>query len=161
MSHQDSKAAGVRLNGECLKRSLRWLLKDVSWSSVKFREDCSWSPMWLASAALLWAWSDEWTLVDRFQTARSIIGHIFSLQHELGGTYQAFLKMLRRWTGGLVALIQTALRQRMQGLADCWEVCGFVMFGADGSRVDLPRTRSHEQAYGSDQKYCNIRIDKK
>lgn len=150
MSHQDSKVVAVRLNGECLKASLRWLLGGVSWSSVKFRKDCTWTPMLLSAASLLWAWSDESTLGDRFQTARSIIAHIFCVQQELAGTYQAFLKMLQRWTVGMVAVLQTALRERMQErLPDCWEVAGFVMFGVDGSRAELPRTRSHENAYSA------------
>jgi len=147
MSHQDSK---VSLNADCLKEALRWLLAGIRWSTVKFRADCTYTPRLLASTAMLWAWSDEPTLVDRFQAVRRIIQFLFSLQQELAGTYQAFIKLLRRWTPQLVAVVQTALRQRMhQALPDCWEVCGFVMFGVDGSRLELPRTRSHEAAYSA------------
>ena len=69
------------------------------------------------------------------------------------GSYQAFTKMLRKWTGVLVVVIRTALRRRMeQALATGWRVGGFVMFAVDGSRIDLPRTLLHEQAYAASRK---------
>lgn len=147
MSHQDLEVA---LKGDCLKQAIRWLLAGISWSSVKFRDDCTYTPQLLACTAMLWAWSNEPTLVDRFQATRSIIKFLFPLQRELAGSYQAFMKLLHRWTAVLIALVQEALRQRMQRTLDgCWEVDGFVMFGVDGSRIELPRTRSHEAAYSA------------
>jgi IS4 transposase len=71
-------------------------------------------------------------------------------QQQLAETYQAFTKVLRRWTDRLVAALQVALHQRMaQTLPQYWQVSGFIVFGIDGSRIELPRTRSHEQAYSS------------
>ena len=147
MSHQDLEDS---IKGDCLKEALRWLLAGISWSSVKFRDDCSYTPRLLACTAMLWAWSNEPTLGDRFKATRSIIEFLFSLQHRLAGSYQSFIKLLHRWTGTLVALVQVALQQRMQqSLGSRWEVCGFVVFGVDGSRIELPRTRSHEAAYSA------------
>jgi hypothetical protein len=147
MSHQDLE---VLLKGDCLKQALRWLLAGISWSSVKFRDDCSYTPRLLACTAMLWAWSNEPTLADRFEATRSIIEFLFSVQHKLAGSYQAFIKLLKRWTAALMTLVQAALRQRMQeALGSRWKVCGFVMFGVDGSRIELPRTRSHEAAYSA------------
>jgi len=147
MSHQDLE---VSLNGDCLKESLRWLLAGIPWSTVRFRDDCTYTPRLLTCTAMLWAWSAEPTLVDRFEAVRSIIEFVFSLQHKLAGSYQAFIKLLRRWTVPLVALVQTALRQRMQqALGNYWEIYGYAMFGVDGSRLELPRTRSHEAAYSA------------
>jgi IS4 transposase len=71
-------------------------------------------------------------------------------QQQLAGTYQAFTKILRRWTDELVSILQRALHERMtETLPQYWQVAGFILFGIDGSRVELPRTRSHEQAYSS------------
>ncbi|MCC7474333.1 MAG: transposase [Pirellulales bacterium] len=71
-------------------------------------------------------------------------------QQQLAKTYQAFTKILRRWTDELVPLLQVALHERMQqALPHHWRVGGFILFGVDGSRVELPRTRSHEQAYST------------
>jgi hypothetical protein len=96
----------------------------------------------------MWAWCDEATLRERFETARKIVQRLFVLQQQPAGSYQAFTKLLRRWTSPLAAILQTALRQRMQtSLASRWLLHGFAVFGSDGSRIELPRTRSNEQAY--------------
>lgn len=153
MSHQDSKDSSERLNAEYLRLALQWLLVGAGWSVVGFRADCTWTPQLLSSTALLWAWSDEGTLVERFQTARKIALFLFPPSSDPAGSYQAFTKLLRKWTGALVVVIRTALRRRMeQTLAACWQVGGFVMFGVDGSRVDLPRTVAHEKAYAASRK---------
>lgn len=147
MSHRDSS---VRLNLICLRQCLRWLLAGVPWSTMRFRADCRWTPSTLASAGLLWAWSDELTLGERFRSVRKITMQLTQEQQQLAQSYQAFLKMLRRWTDDLVLLLVLALRERMQGtLSPHWRVSGWVMFGVDGSRLELPRTRSHEQAYST------------
>jgi len=95
MSHRDSH---VRLNAVCLRQCFRWLLAGVRWSTITFRKDCSWTPKTLASAALLWAWSDELTLGERFFSVRKITMHVTSQQQQLAKTYQAFTKILKRWT---------------------------------------------------------------
>lgn len=146
MSHRDT----VRLNVVCLQQCLRWLLGGVDGSTIVFREDCRWTPKSLAAGALLWAWSDELTLGERFRSVRKIMLWLGGEQQQLAKTYQAFTKMLRRWTGELVGLLTRALRERMQTtLRQHWQVGGWVMFGVDGSRIDLPRTRSHEQAFST------------
>jgi hypothetical protein len=148
MSHQDQDGRKVRFNYQYLRRALDWLLRTAVFSSLTFRDDCTWTGPSLAAAALLWAWSDEATLGDRFQTARKIVQCLFTLQQEPAGSYQAFVKLLRKWTGSFVTILQTALRQRMQtSLASRWLLHGFAVFGGDGSRVELPRTRSNEAAY--------------
>jgi hypothetical protein len=147
MSHRDSD---VRLNVGCLQQCLCWLLSGIDWSCIAFRTDCRWTPQSLATGALLWAWSDEQTLTERFRTVRKITICLLGGQQQLAKTYQAFTKILRRWTDELVALLQAALRERMQQtLPRYWQVGGFTLFGIDGSRIELPRTRSHEQAYSS------------
>lgn len=147
MSHRDSH---VRLNVVCLRQCVRWLLGGIDWSKIAFRSDCRWTPQSLATGALLWAWSDEQTLTERFRTVRRITICLLGGQQQLAKTYQAFTKILRRWTDELVLMLQAALRQRMQQvLPCCWHVSGFILFGIDGSRIELPRTRSHEQAYSS------------
>lgn len=147
MSHRDSR---VRLNQVCLQQCLGWLLGGVDWSSISFRADCSWTPQTLAAGALLWAWSGEETLTERFRTMRRIAICLAGGQQQLAETYQAFTKVLRRWTDQLVAALQVALHHRMAvALPQYWQVSGFILFGIDGSRIELPRTRSHEQAYSS------------
>lgn len=148
MPHQDLKAVAQGIKGDCLSRSLQQLLGEVDWAQIRFRDDCTWTPPRLSAVALLWVWSDELTLGERFRTARKIIMFLFAWQQQLAGSYQAFLKMLVRWTANLVLAIQLSLRLRMpQHLPAVWEVYGFIMFGVDGSRADTPRTRSNEEAF--------------
>jgi len=99
MSHQDKVVGKVRYNAEFLKQALHCLLGSVDWSGIQFRKDCTWLPLTLVATALMWAWSDEGTLGDRFFAARRIIEHLYRPQQELAGSVQAFMKMLLRWTG--------------------------------------------------------------
>jgi hypothetical protein len=132
---------------------LRWLFANIDWKPITFRDACLWTPKTLAAAALLWAWSDELTLGERFHTARKIILSLPGGQQQLATSYQAFTKILRRWTDELARLVQTNLRQRTQvALPDCWQIAEWVVFAVDGSRIELPRTRSHEQAYSTIRK---------
>lgn len=104
------------------------------------------TPRWLAAAAMLWVWSGEATLTERFACSRRLVAHLRDDGVQPAGSYQAFLKLLCRWTNPLVALLQQALRQRMQEMTQHWTLHGLVVFGMDGSRIGLPRTKSHEQS---------------
>lgn len=147
MSHQDQSEIEGRLNSAHLVRALQCLLTGLNWGTVRFRRDCTWTPKLLSAAALLWAWSGEATLGERFVTVRRLIEHLFSPE-ALAASYQAFLKLLCRWTVELVNLHQVQLRERMQvTLNPHWLCCGFPCFGVDGSRLELPRTKSHELAF--------------
>jgi Transposase DDE domain len=147
MSHQDRHARGVRGNSVDLLKALQWLMAGINWSHVSFRGDCTWTSRWLAAAALLWAWSDESTLKERFFCAQRLIIHLQTDTKSVT-SYQAFVKSLKRWTSSLVQLLKHAFRQRMiETFADRWTIHGFVVFGVDGSRVELPRTKSNERAY--------------
>jgi IS4 transposase len=104
-------------------------------------------------AALLWAWSDEKTLIERFTVARKIIINRYAEQPEPAGSYQAFIKILCRWTEPLRQALSTAFRQRMaQTLTAVWMVEGWLVFAVDGSRVDVPRTRKNEERYSPKSK---------
>ena len=148
MSHRDESFPGVGQNDAFLRVAILWLFRGLEWSAIRWRADCTWSPRLLATAALLWAWSDESNLGTRFATARTIASYLFPPQVKIAGSYQAFLKLLRRWTPGLAALLQAALRQRMEvDLAAVWRVGGRLLFGIDGSKIELPRTTSNQRAY--------------
>ena len=56
--------------------------------------------------------------------------------------------MLRTWTARLTWRRVVAFRHRMQtDLADRFKVCGYEVFGVDGSRLELPRTESNEERF--------------
>ena len=63
--------------------------------------------------------------------------------------------MLRKWTPAFVILLQNEFRRRANKLFANWLlIYGFFVFGCDGSRFDLPRTRSNELAYAPSRKTC-------
>lgn len=137
-----------RYNSQYLLKALAWLLGSADFGSLRFREDCTWLPLQLAATALLWAWSDEPTLGERFFAAHRLAEHLYQPEHPFAGSVQAFQKMLVRWTGLFVVCLQAAFRERMRTtLAADWLVHGFALFGVDGSRFELPRTQSNEAAY--------------
>lgn len=142
-----------QLNSVYLAQALQWILSGVSWLSIGLRGDCTWTPRRLAVAALLWAWSDESTLGERFLTARRLAVHLEPLAGPLAGSYQAFIYLLQRWTKCLVRELQLAFQKRIRtALSASWSISGYIVFGVDGSRIELPRTKSHEAAYSPSPK---------
>jgi hypothetical protein len=149
MAHQDQGRQGAaRIGADELFQVLRWLTTNIDWRSIALRKDCTWTAWKLACTAILWAWSDEKTLVERFVTARKIIWWGKPQQDEPATSYQAFTKLLRKWTGPLVELLTQAFRAKMQqSLEQFWTVAGWFMLACDGSRIDVPRTRGNEARY--------------
>ena len=150
MPHQDHGSMADRnaVNHKTLGAVMAWLLTPSVFSTVQFQKDCTWSPLRLAMAAIFWAWSDEKTLRDRFSTARKIIIKMFPRQSEPAGTYQAFTKMLRKWTMSLRRAITLHFHMLMrERLPQHYRTAGYVVFGCDGSRVEVPRTVSNEQRF--------------
>jgi hypothetical protein len=55
------------------------------------------------------------------------------------------MKLLRRWTTAVIVGLALVFRQRMETVfGERWKIAGFVAFGVDGSRFELPRTASNE-----------------
>lgn len=154
MAHQDQgRKSSLCSHAHDLRDVLEWLLVGVTFNGIALRGDCTWTPQHLVCAALLWAWSDERTLIERFATARKIIMDCFGDQAQPAGSYQAFIKLLGTWTERLRALLAPAFRQRMrEKLSRVWKVAGWIVFAADGSRADVPRTRKNEERYSPKSK---------
>lgn len=146
MPHQDSnRHTASAAHHQDLKNALGWLLASARLSDLRFRRDCSWTPTGLIFLAVLWAWSDEKTLTQRFFIARKAVMVMGILALIPATTYQAFLKILTTWTKVLAARLAEALRQRMKSdLGERFHLHDFAVFGVDGSRLELPRTQSHE-----------------
>ena len=154
MSHQDRKSRQqIIVNHHVLRELIAWLLPPALFAGMHVRKGSTWKPRMLAAAALFWATSDRPTLGERFQHSRKIIRKIFHWQSAPGKTCEGFLKMLRRWNQELLLAVVGILRLRMeQELADQFQVAGFTVFAADGSRVQTPRTKSNQQAFSPQRK---------
>jgi Transposase DDE domain len=149
MSHQDTdRLTDSAAHHQALKEALDWLLGSARLSGPVFREDCSWTPKGLIFMAILWSWSDEKSLIQRFVQARKMVVAMGILARIPAATYQAFLKMLRTWTVSLSGTLCEIFRRRMRStLSQRFEVYGFSVFGVDGSRLELPRTESNERRF--------------
>jgi len=153
MSHRDRIGEKVRLNSGSLKTALSWLLRGTDWQEVSWRSDCTWTARLLSITALLWAWSDEETIVERFSTARKITLHMYRPVEKMGETYQGFMKLLQRWGACLILALEVSLRKRMmEDFSTHMKVAGFLLFAVDGSRVELPRTAAHERVFSCSKK---------
>lgn len=149
MSHQDTdRHTASSPHHQDLRLALDWLLSSARLADVRFRPDCSWTPKGLIFAALLWAWSDEKTLNERFFLARKVLVSMGFLPRVPATTYQAFLKILNTWTVTLAMILVDAFRRRMStDLAGRFKLFGYSVFGVDGSRLELPRTESNERRF--------------
>ena len=152
MSHQD-RTSSIVINHETIKQVADWLLAPALFAGMLARSNASWKPRMLAVAALLWATSDFTNLKDRFEQARKIVGRIFRWQPAPGATYQGFMKMLHKWHTRLQLVITPHLRAQMKEvLPGQWEIAGYVVFAGDGSRIELARTESLEDAFSAKRK---------
>ena len=68
-------------------------------------------------------------------------------------TYQGFMKMLRKWHAELqLAIIPHVRTQMTEVLPGQWKIAGYVVFAGDGSRIELARTESLEEAFSPQRK---------
>lgn len=154
MSHQDRKSEEqIVVNHESIRQAVNSLFTTKAFQGVKVRRGSKWTPRILAVTALFWAWSMAEGLKERFQAARKLAGKIFRWLPDPGETYNGFLKQLRKWHVELQLLCIGELRLQMkQDLFGQWEIAGFVVIAGDGSRIELPRTKSHEAVYSPKRK---------
>jgi len=95
MPHQDS-----RTNSAYLADALQWLFQGIRFER-QLRGDCSWTFLWLSKTALLWAWSAETKLTERFACAQRLTTHLQGDEAKNNTSWQAFAEILRRHTSYL------------------------------------------------------------
>ncbi len=154
MSHQDRKSKEqIVVNHESIKQAVNSLFTAKVFQGVKARKGSRWTGRMLVVVALFWSWSNVDELKGRFRQARKVAAKIFRWLPDPGETYNGFLKQLRKWHGQLQLLCMGELRMLMkQDLFGQWEIAGFVVIAGDGSRIELPRTKSNEAVYSPKRK---------
>jgi len=127
-------------------------LRGICWDR-RLRDDCSWTWSWLVKTSLLWAWSAERTLTGRFGCAQRLVMHLQARDGQevkSATSWQAFIELLRRHISYLSEKLQDAFRQRMRAaFPDQWLMFGLLVFGVDGSDIDVARTVSNEEAFAA------------
>jgi len=89
------------------------------------------------------------TLLDRFQTARSVLDDVLPRRRRVGRTYQGFIKALMARGDVLVPSIKTHLRAAIQTVAGRhWKRFGWVIFAVDGTKIDCVRSVANERSFG-------------
>jgi hypothetical protein len=153
MSHQD-KDCRTRSGAYAqeLQGAIGNLLSGVDWQDVKFRQGCQWTPLGLAAVALLWTWSAKATLKERLDQAlrcvRDLPGRLAKGLAPLKISYQAFIKLLVRWTVTQVGCLALAFHVLMhRKFPKEFRFAGYVILAGDGSKLRLARTRSNEACY--------------
>jgi hypothetical protein len=111
-----------------------------------------WTERMLVVCAVLLAWDPGAALADRFASARACLVRMFPGRRRPGGTYAGFIAALARSSGALLAAVTEHLRRSVREWAEsagsCWEVCGWAVFGIDGTKVDCPMTLANEESIG-------------
>lgn len=65
-----------------------------------------------------------------------------------GSTFQGFIKLLRRWTDRFVTILAQTLRERTAAeLPAAMKIAGYLLFGVDGSRIEVARTLTNEAEF--------------
>jgi len=146
MSHQDKDCpTGNKTSAQELRAVINGLLRGVDWKDIQFRKDCKWTPFGLVAAAIIWACSTKGTLKERFGQAHRVVHGWKEKLAPAKTSYQAYMKMLVRWTipllGCLLCVFQTVMERKFP---DEFRFAGFVILAGDGSKLRLARTLSNE-----------------
>jgi hypothetical protein len=109
-----------------------------------------WCERYLVLCALMMSWAMADVLADRFDQARRVVTKMFPGRKRPGGTYQGFVAALAKKSESLLETISAHLRGEVRRVAgeDHWEHMGFVPLGADGSKVECPKTAANEKEFG-------------
>src|ERR1700683_2562715 len=159
MSHRDKDCRRrTQTSAQELLAVIKRLFAGVEWKDVQFRKDCQWTPFGLVAVAIVWAWSSKGTLMERFIQAHVVVrggGQEFT---PFKTSYQAFMKLLVRWTAPLLGCLFCVLQVVMEReFPDEFRFAGFVILAGDGSKLKLARTRSNEARFSPAQYSASTR----
>ena len=144
MPHQDHGRSAPAIGP-----ALDWLVSAESFGAYSLRRDSRFTPAGLVKLVFLWAWGEQAALTDRFARAQEVIVTRPGDQQR-SITYQAFVKLLRRHSASLLYAVVTSLQASLrESLADSYRVAGFLVFGVDGTRIGVPRTKANEEAFSA------------
>ena len=134
-------------NAQELSAAIQGVLGKTKWN-VRLRKDCGWSALGLVTAALVWACSSQGTLTGRFGQALKFARGLGRRFAPAKTSYQAFIKLLVRWTADLRKDLVLEYHLVMEReFPDPFRIAGYVPLGGDGSKLQLARTRSNEARY--------------
>jgi len=151
MSHRDKDCrTGSGTYAQDLVAATDRLLSEVDWKNIEFRKDCKWTVRGLVTAALVWAWSSKTTLKGRFAQALRLARGLGRRFAPAETSYQAFIKLLVRWTSELRECLVPAFQFLMEReFLGQFRLAGYIVLAGDGSKIKLARTQSNEKRYSA------------
>lgn len=106
-----------------------------------------WTPALLCVCSVLMSWDPSPSLARRFGAAGASLALLLPRRRR-GGTYQGFIKALRRCSD-LHTQVAAHLREAMRAMAGPhWLRQGWCAFAVDSSKFNCPRTAANEKALG-------------
>lgn len=104
-----------------------------------------WTPGRLLLSLILMSWHDAKTLTSRFENVRELLARMLP-GWTCPTSYAGYAEALTRWIGLLFSRVREILQSHLRRIArGNWTVAGWLVFGADGSRFESPRTKANEQ----------------
>jgi len=137
------KPAAPRTNGDCLRRSLDWVVNDQIFLNLTFHGNVTWTAAALVRLAIFWVWSNESSIVE---AAKESIKSVHSIYGSVAvNSYQALMGALRKYTPVLLPVLWARLQHLMKECDDrTWRVGFWLALAIDGSRLGVPRTFKNE-----------------
>lgn len=108
-----------------------------------------WSDRLLVLGALMMCWASGSSLAARFNLARACAVEIHPTRKRPGTGYNGFIDCLARRSTRLIETLTLAYRKRLIELAaENYCTFGFIVFGADGTKIELARSDSNLEHFG-------------
>jgi hypothetical protein len=108
-----------------------------------------WSDRLLAVTALLMVWAKQRVWLDAYALARAAVVAMYPSRKRPGKTSKGFFQALRHRSTTLVARLKAHLQQEtIRRAGRRWARGRWVGLAVDGSRIECPRTRANEEAFG-------------
>jgi hypothetical protein len=110
--------------------------------------NAQWTPEKLLAACLLMSWHEGQTLTSRFEHVRELLEVIYA-GWRAPASYTGYATALAGKVHLLVTRLQSVLQARVRWLAGPrWRIASWIVFAADGSRFESPRTHANEKGLG-------------
>ncbi len=130
-SNHESFSHGPFFSGASEQRKKRWTLQPTIYQ------------------AILMAYEPSASLKNRFIYARQCLVEMFPNRKRPGETYQGLVKAIRKIPSEILEQLQLHLCRMHRKIAGrFWKVSGWIPFATDGSRVETPRTKANQEAFG-------------
>jgi hypothetical protein len=93
-------------------------------------------------------WEEAAQLGQRFARVREYLEAMHP-RWDLGSSYSGWCEALQAWSGQLLPAVSNRLRREVQRVAGAfWRHREWILFAADGSRLECPRTEANEGELG-------------